>query len=148
MSKLREASKLTPVLFLTARDAVADRVKGLELGADDYLVKPFAFSELLARVRSILRRGAARQPDTVRIAVADNGPGIAGELIERIFDPFVTSKPVGKGLGLGLSISYGIVQDFGGQIHAANTIEGGAELTVELPRHRRETVKIEVGIHA
>ena len=68
MSKLREARKLTPVLFLTARDAVADRVKGLELGADDYLVKPFAFSELLARVRSILRRGAARQPDTLRIA--------------------------------------------------------------------------------
>ncbi len=46
-----------PVLFLTARDEVADRVKGLELGADDYLVKPFAFSELLARVRSLLRRG-------------------------------------------------------------------------------------------
>lgn len=68
MSKLREARKLTPVLFLTARDAVVDRVKGLELGADDYLVKPFAFSELLARVRSILRRGAARQPDTLRIA--------------------------------------------------------------------------------
>ena len=68
ISKLREAGKLTPILFLTARDAVADRVKGLELGADDYLVKPFAFSELLARVRSILRRGAARQPDQLRIA--------------------------------------------------------------------------------
>jgi two-component system copper resistance phosphate regulon response regulator CusR len=49
--------KPTPVLFLTARDEVADKVKGLELGADDYLVKPFAFSELLARVRSVLRRG-------------------------------------------------------------------------------------------
>jgi two-component system copper resistance phosphate regulon response regulator CusR len=49
----------TPVLFLTARDEVADRVKGLELGADDYLVKPFAFSELLARIRTLLRRGAA-----------------------------------------------------------------------------------------
>lgn len=46
-----------PVLFLTARDSVDDRVKGLELGADDYLVKPFAFSELLARVRTLLRRG-------------------------------------------------------------------------------------------
>jgi two-component system copper resistance phosphate regulon response regulator CusR len=50
----------TPVLFLSARDGVADRVKGLELGADDYLVKPFAFSELLARIRTLLRRGAAR----------------------------------------------------------------------------------------
>lgn len=52
----RRARRLTPVLFLTARDAVDDRVRGLELGAEDYLVKPFAFSELLARVRVILRR--------------------------------------------------------------------------------------------
>lgn len=55
---LREAKSSTPVLFLTARDSVEDRVKGLELGADDYLIKPFAFSELLARVRTLLRRGA------------------------------------------------------------------------------------------
>lgn len=54
---IRNAGKETPVLFLTARDHVDDRVKGLELGADDYLVKPFAFSELLARVRTLLRRG-------------------------------------------------------------------------------------------
>jgi two-component system copper resistance phosphate regulon response regulator CusR len=59
LAKLRE-KKETPVLFLTARDQVDDRVKGLELGADDYLVKPFAFSELLARIRTLLRRGAAR----------------------------------------------------------------------------------------
>lgn len=59
MQSLREARSITPVLFLTARDSVEDRVKGLELGADDYLVKPFAFSELLARVRTLLRRGAA-----------------------------------------------------------------------------------------
>src|SRR3546814_4534759 len=56
---LRDAESSTPVLFLTARDSVEDRVKGLELGADDYLVKPFAFSELLARVRTLLRRGSA-----------------------------------------------------------------------------------------
>ena len=65
---LRGAGKQTPVLFLTARDSVSDRVKGLELGADDYLVKPFAFSELLARVRSILRRGPGRQKELLRIA--------------------------------------------------------------------------------
>ncbi|MGA8005122.1 MAG: response regulator, partial [Burkholderiales bacterium] len=56
---VRAAGKETPVLFLTARDQVDDRVKGLELGADDYLAKPFAFAELLARVLALLRRGAA-----------------------------------------------------------------------------------------
>jgi len=68
LAALRQAGVQTPVLILTARDAVEDRVKGLELGADDYLVKPFAFAELLARVRTILRRGPARQPDAVRVA--------------------------------------------------------------------------------
>jgi two-component system copper resistance phosphate regulon response regulator CusR len=56
VKELRAAEVQTPVIFLTARDSVRDRVKGLELGADDYVVKPFAFSELLARVRSLLRR--------------------------------------------------------------------------------------------
>ena len=65
--QLRRSGKQTPVLFLTARDTVDDRVKGLELGADDYLVKPFAFSELLARIRSILRRGPQRQPELVKV---------------------------------------------------------------------------------
>lgn len=55
-----------PVIFLSARDSVSDRVRGLELGADDYLVKPFAFSELLARIRNILRRGTSRQPEHLR----------------------------------------------------------------------------------
>lgn len=62
---VRRAELDTPVLFLTARDAVEDRVKGLELGADDYLVKPFAFAELLARVRSLTRRGRATLEPTV-----------------------------------------------------------------------------------
>jgi len=65
---LREAGKSMPVLFLTARDRVEDRVKGLELGADDYLIKPFAFSELLARVRTLLRRGKTMEPDVLRVA--------------------------------------------------------------------------------
>jgi two-component system copper resistance phosphate regulon response regulator CusR len=59
--------KPTPVMFLTARDELEDRVGGLELGADDYLVKPFAFAELLARVRTVLRRGAPREPEVLRI---------------------------------------------------------------------------------
>jgi two-component system, OmpR family, copper resistance phosphate regulon response regulator CusR len=68
ITEMRKESRLTPVLFLTARDAVGERVKGLDLGADDYLVKPFAFSELLARVRSMMRRGPERQPASLRIA--------------------------------------------------------------------------------
>ncbi len=66
---LRKTQSTTPVLFLTARDSVEDRVKGLELGADDYLVKPFAFAELLARVRTLLRRGiASAQSEYLQVA--------------------------------------------------------------------------------
>src|SRR5579885_2105812 len=68
IAEIRRSGKQTPVLFLTARDSVQDRVKGLELGADDYLVKPFAFSELLARLRSILRRGRTKPPLSLRVA--------------------------------------------------------------------------------
>ncbi len=68
LETLRRGGRELPILFLTARDEVDDRVRGLELGADDYLVKPFAFSELLARVRSLLRRGRAREPEVLRLA--------------------------------------------------------------------------------
>ena len=72
LAGLRRAGRGMPVLFLTARDQVEDRVKGLELGADDYLVKPFAFAELLARVRTLLRRGSRNQePQQLRAADLD-----------------------------------------------------------------------------
>ena len=71
LASLRRRGLEMPVLFLTARDQVEDRVKGLELGADDYLVKPFSFAELLARVRTILRRGRGGGLDSNVLRVAD-----------------------------------------------------------------------------
>lgn len=95
-----------------------------------------------------IRVRARATEDTVFIEIADNGHGIPADKIDRIFDPFYTSKAVGKGLGLGLSISYGIVQDFGGELHATNRPEGGAELTVELPRYRMTLLHAEMSTHA
>ena len=66
LSTARSKGLRTPVLLLTAKDAVEDRVRGLDAGADDYLIKPFAFSELSARVRALLRRGSAPSPTILR----------------------------------------------------------------------------------
>ena len=81
LNSLRRSGSDVPVLFLSARDTVTDRVKGLELGADDYLVKPFAFSELLARVRTLLRRGSARQPDI--LVIGDMEIDLLGNKVKR-----------------------------------------------------------------
>ena len=67
IEEIRKAGIQTPVLFLTARDSVPDRVKGFDLGADDYLIKPFHFSELSARVRSLLRRAPERREETITV---------------------------------------------------------------------------------
>src|SRR3954469_6859222 len=66
--QLRGAGRWVPVLMLTARDAVEDRVRGLDAGADDYLAKPFSFAELSARVRAMIRRGAVERPTELRAA--------------------------------------------------------------------------------
>ena len=68
LAALRARSRGVPVLILTARDAVQDRVAGLDAGADDYLVKPFAFAELLARIRALLRRGSGGRPTRLKVA--------------------------------------------------------------------------------
>ncbi|AKJ99699.1 heavy metal response regulator transcription factor [Pseudomonas sp. MS646] len=82
LQAVRGAGLDTPVLFLTARDAIQDRVHGLELGADDYLVKPFAFSELLARVRSLLRRGGST-PQETSLQLADLRLDLIRRRVER-----------------------------------------------------------------
>ena len=82
LKSLRQAGKEVPVLFLTARDSVDDRVKGLELGADDYLVKPFVFAELLARVRTLLRRGSTPTTELI-LRVADLELDLARRRVSR-----------------------------------------------------------------
>jgi len=72
--ELRTAGRWSPVLFLTARDAVEDRVRGLDAGGDDYLVKPFAFTELLARLRALSRRGAVERPSVLTIGDLEIDP--------------------------------------------------------------------------
>ena len=80
-----------------------------------------------------LRIAARAEGAEALLTIADNGPGVPAQLIERIFDPFFSTKGVGKGLGLGLSISYNIVHDFGGTLTVANAPEGGAVFTITLP---------------
>lgn len=80
-----------------------------------------------------IRLRAWRDGEKVVLAVSDHGPGVPAAIAERIFDPFFSTKGVGKGLGLGLSISYNIVKDFGGSLIATNLAGGGAEFRIELP---------------
>jgi two-component system, OmpR family, response regulator len=79
--RLRDAGRWAPVLMLTARDAVEDRIRGLDSGADDYLTKPFSFAELLARIRALLRRGAAERPPALQVGDLTLDP--ARRVVER-----------------------------------------------------------------
>ena len=81
LAALRQKGISTPVLILTSKDTVKDRVRGLDAGADDYLVKPFAFSELLARIRALLRRGKPESGDKLKIADVEIDP--AGHTVSR-----------------------------------------------------------------
>jgi two-component system OmpR family response regulator len=91
--ELREAGRWVPVLMLTARDAVEDRIRGLDAGADDYLVKPFSFGELLARLRALVRRGPSERPAVLTTGDVTLDPaahlvsraGVAVELSSREF---------------------------------------------------------------
>lgn len=81
LRSLRDKGVITPVICLTARDGVDDRIRGLDLGADDYLAKPFSFAELMARIRALLRRGPALAANTV--VLADLVVDLAGRRVER-----------------------------------------------------------------
>ncbi len=81
LRQIRKQGLRTPIIILTARDAIEDRVKGLDLGADDYVLKPFSFSELMARVRALLRRG--QELSTNPIIVADLQVDIVGHTVRR-----------------------------------------------------------------
>jgi len=81
LSTLRKRGLQTPVLILTARDAIEDRVEGLDKGADDYLVKPFAFPELLARMRALVRRGRQEQP--TRLSIDDMEMDLVAHKVRR-----------------------------------------------------------------
>jgi two-component system NtrC family sensor kinase len=86
-----------------------------------------------ARPGTITIATGASSNGTIRITIADNGPGIAADVLPRIFDPFFTTKDVGQGTGLGLTLAYGVIQEHGGTIQAANAPGGGAIFTIELP---------------
>ena len=156
------ARAIEGALFLTESQIKAEGVRLTASVEPNLLVSGYAVQleqVLVNLIRNALDAAAeAKQPaieidarlagELVRIRVRDNGPGIAPDLIGRIFDPFVTTKPVGKGLGLGLSITYGIVQDFKGSVHAANRPEGGAEMVVELPLLTADAMAPEKAVHA
>jgi two-component system C4-dicarboxylate transport sensor histidine kinase DctB len=84
---------------------------------------------------------AAPQGEIVEITLRDHGPGVPEALQARIFDPFFSTKEVGKGLGLGLSITYNIVRDFGGRLSVANHPDGGAVFTLTLRTANLEAVE-------
>jgi len=83
--------------------------------------------------RTALREDGSHGRGTVQVEIRDTGPGIRPEVLSRVFEPFYTTKEVGKGTGLGLAITYGIIQEHGGQIVVSNHPEGGAVFTVQLP---------------
>ena len=90
--------------------------------------------DAVARNNRLITISLGEDEEHVLLSVRDTGPGITEENLPRLFDPFFTTKEVGEGLGLGLSISYGIVQGFGGRIWAENHPDGGAVFTVALRR--------------
>jgi len=126
---------------------VENRVEGSHLTAQANLVRlEQVFLNLFGNARDAMQDSLTKRLEIdaetddifVRIQVRDTGSGFSEGQVEKIFDPFYTTKEVGRGLGLGLSISYRIIEDFGGKLRAANHPEGGAVFQVELKRAKQE----------
>ena len=149
----RRAVSLPPILQkVVALRSAACRASGIEvvrhydakltrLQSDPLLIHQVFLNILMNAEQAVAATGRAGRIEISATStehhlvttVRDTGDGITEEALSRIFEPFYTTKEVGKGTGLGLAIAYGIVQEHGGQIHAANHAEGGAMFTVELP---------------
>ena len=111
-------------LLQNAEAAIAARQSGQ---SPSPIVPPAATGEIIVSTR------IARDPDRIILELADNGSGVKDDDLRRVFDPFFTTSEVGRGIGLGLSMCYGIVREHGGQITAHNRAVGGAVFTVDLP---------------
>ncbi|MCA1439422.1 sensor histidine kinase [Ensifer sp. IC4062] len=132
--------------IVAARIKAADAAVDIDLGNESLVVRAGSvrLQQVLVNVISnavdaveglddrVISVNARREGDKVVLMIRDRGPGVASAIAERIFDPFFSTKGVGKGLGLGLSISYNIVKDFGGNLTVSNHPEGGAVFRIEL----------------
>jgi two-component system, NtrC family, sensor kinase len=123
-------------------EVVRDQPEGLPSVVGDQLLLQQAFVNVITNAEHAIAQtgrtgtiaiAAAAHGERVRITVTDSGPGIPEDVLPRIFDPFFTTKEVGQGTGLGLTLTYGVIQEHGGMIHAANAPAGGATITIDLP---------------
>ena len=124
-------------------DVVRESSENLPPVVGDQLLLQQAFTNILVNAEHAIKytgqSGTIRiatsspSPESVRITIQDSGPGIAASILPRIFDPFFTTKDVGQGTGLGLTLTYGVINEHGGTIQATNGPDGGAVFTIELP---------------
>jgi two-component system NtrC family sensor kinase len=137
----RVFSSRGPALRAEGIEVVRQRWDGLPRVTGDPLLLQQAFQNIVINAEQAMKAGGRiettqtllQDPPRIVVGVRDTGPGIPEAVLPRIFEPFYTTKEVGKGTGLGLAIAYGIVAEHGGQISAANHPDGGAVFTVQLP---------------
>lgn len=151
---LREVITLLNRQFQRENIAVDTRLDpDLPLAAGDSEKMKQVFMNLLVNAKQAISGqgsisvGTETVPESssIRITVSDSGCGVPDEILEKIFDPFFTTKPVGEGTGLGLAVSYGIVQEHGGSIEVQSAKGKGTTFTIVLPAQVRERVKVESG---